>query len=249
MPNRVNVDQLLIDLRNAATAADFEVHTYGQIENWPLYGFIRRATNGNPSQQIYISSGIHGDEPAGPLALLQLLQSDTLPRDHDIFLCSVMNPCGLAAGTRESANSIDLNRDYTDFKSHETAAHRDWFQQHIQSLDLALHLHEDWEAKGFYLYELNLEKHPSRSPAILTAVKAHIPIETARRIDDHPARGGIIRAKELPDIPEGLPEAIYFYKQFGGINHTLETPSSVPLKQRVAAMKAAVLAAITVPSI
>ena len=245
MPNRVNVDQLLIDLRNAATAAGFTVHSYGQIGNWPLYGFIRRATDGSEPQQLYISSGIHGDEPAGPLALLELLHRDALPRNHDIVLCPVLNPSGLAAGTRENTHSIDLNRDYTDFRSVESATHRDWCQQHIQSLDLALHLHEDWEAKGFYLYELNLENLPSRSPAILAAVEAHVPIETARLIDDSPARGGIIRAKALPDIPEGLPEAIYFYKQFGGINHTLEAPSSVPLEKRIAALKDAVLAAIT----
>jgi hypothetical protein len=244
MPNRVNVDQLLIDLRNAAIAAGFELHTYGQIEDWPLYGFIRRATNSSDPQQIYISAGVHGDEPACPLALLELLRSDALPRDHHIVLCPVINPSGLAVNTRENAQGIDLNRDYTDFRSVEIAAHRDWIAQHIQSLDLALHLHEDWEAQGFYLYELNLENLPSRSPAILAAVEAHIPIETARSIDDSPARGGIIRAKVLPDIPAGLPEAIYFYQQFGGINHTLETPSSLALEQRIAALQAAVLAAI-----
>ena len=248
MPNRVNVDQLLIDLRNAATAAGFEVHTYGQVNDWPLYGFIRRSTDSGPSQQIYISCGIHGDEPAGPLALLELLQSDALPHTHDIMLCPVMNPSGLATDTRENAQGIDLNRDYTDFRSGEIVAHRDWIAQHIKTLDLALHLHEDWETQGFYLYELNLENLPSRSPAILKAVEAHIPIETARLIDDSPASGGIIRAKVLPDIPAGLPEAIYFYKQFGGINHTLETPSSVPLEKRIAALKAAVLAAISCTS-
>ena len=245
MPNRVNVDQLLIDLRNAAITAGFEVYTYGKIENWPLYGFIRRATESSDPQQLYLSTGVHGDEPAGPLALLELLRSDALPRECDIVLCPVINPSGLAAGTRENAHSIDLNRDYTEFNSIEVSTHRDWIAQHIQTLDLALHLHEDWESKGFYLYELNFANHPSRSPAILAAVAAHLPIETARLIDDSPARGGIIRAEVLPDIPEGLPEAIYFYKRFGGINHTLETPSSLPLEQRVAAMQAAVLAAIT----
>jgi protein MpaA len=160
----------------------------------------------------------------------------------------VINPSGLAAGTRENAHGIDLNRDYTDFNSVESAAHRDWIAQHIQHLDLALHLHEDWEAQGFYLYELNLENHPSRSPAILKAVEAHVPIEIARLIDDSPARCGIIRATVLPDIPEGLPEAIYFYKQFGGINHTLETPSSFTLEKRVSAHKAAVLAAMSFSS-
>jgi hypothetical protein len=246
MPNRVNVDQLLIDLINAAAAAGFEVHTYGQIENWPLYGFIRRGMSNNP-QQIYLSTGIHGDEPAGPLALLELLQDDTLSRIHDIILCPAMNPSGLTANTREDANGIDLNRDYTNFNSHETVTHRDWCHQHIQTLDLALHLHEDWEAKGFYLYELNFENHPSHSPAILKAVAQHIAIETSILIDNHPAHGGIIRHETIPDIPEGLPEAIYFYKHFGGINHTFETPSNFAIEKRVAALKAAVLAAMDTP--
>jgi protein MpaA len=245
MPYRVNVDQLLIDLRKAASAAGFAVHTYGQIDEWPLYAFTRRGTDRIAPHPIYLSSGIHGDEPAGPFALLQLLQSDALPPEHDLFLCPVMNPSGLAAGTRENATHIDLNRDYTNFSSIETTTHRDWCLQHIEALDLALHLHEDWEAQGFYLYELNFAQHPSRSPAILNAVAAHLPIETAQLIDDFPARDGIIRATVLPDVPEGMPEAIYFYKQFGCINHTLETPSSLPLEQRVAAMKAAVLAAIS----
>lgn len=244
MPNRVNVDQLLIDLRNAATATGFDVHIYGEIKNWPLYGFIRRASGINEPQQIYISTGIHGDEPAPPFALLKLLQNDALPRDSNLYLCPCMNPAGLTAGTRENTNGIDLNRDYTDFKSHEIASHRAWCEQHIQTLDHTVHLHEDWESKGFYLYELNFDNQPSRSPAILKAVEAHLPIESARLIDDHPARGGIIRPSALPGLPEGLPEAIYFQHQFGGINHTLETPSSFALEKRIAAMQAAVLAAL-----
>ena len=124
MPNRVNVDQLLIDLRNAATAAGFDIQTYGQVENWPLYGLIRRAASSNKAaQQIYISGGIHGDEPAGPLALLELLRTDALPRDCDLWLCPLMNPAGLAAGTRENEHGIDLNRDYTDFRSVEGLRH------------------------------------------------------------------------------------------------------------------------------
>jgi len=121
MPNRVNVDQLLIDLRNAATAAGFEVQTYGQVNHWPLHGFIRRATGSHEgSRQGYISSGIHGDEPAGPLALLELIRSDALPRDCELWICPLMNPAGLAAATRENPQGNDLNRDYTEFASPET---------------------------------------------------------------------------------------------------------------------------------
>ena len=33
----------------------------------------------NPESRIYISTGIHGDEPAGPLAALKLLQENNWP--------------------------------------------------------------------------------------------------------------------------------------------------------------------------
>jgi protein MpaA len=245
MPNRVNVDQLLIDLQQAATKSGFHAIEYGWIASYPLFGFTRKSPEPSPStRRIYLSAGIHGDEPAGPFALLELLRHDALPKEHDYFICPVMNPTGLASGTRENAEGIDLNRDYTDFRSAEIAAHRDWARENITQLDLALHLHEDWEASGFYLYELNLDHHPSRAPAILTAVQAHIPIEAAHKIDGHPARGGIIRPNSLAEVPEGLPEAIYFQKAYRGINHTLETPSARMLTKRVAAQKAAILAAI-----
>jgi protein MpaA len=199
MPNRVNVDQLLIDLQQAATKSGFHAIEYGWIASYPLFGFTRKSPDPSPStRRIYLSAGIHGDEPAGPFALLELLRHDALPKEHDYFICPVMNPTGLAIGTRENAEGI----------------------------------------------ELNLDHHPSRAPAILTAVQAHIPIEAAHKIDGHPARGGIIRPNSLPRIPEGLPEAIYFQKAYGGINHTLETPSARMLTKRVAAQKAAILAAI-----
>ena len=73
----------------------------------------------------------------------------------------------LAKGvTREARPGTDLKREYTDFSSIEITTHRDWCQQHIQTLDLALHLHDDWESQGSYLYELNFKQDPSRSPRL-----------------------------------------------------------------------------------
>lgn len=245
MTNRVNVDQLLADLHTAAINAGFTVETYGEIAKYPLYGCIRESDGSSDSpKRIYISTGIHGDEPAPPLALLELLQSDTLPRRHDYYICPCMNPSGLAAGTRENSSGIDLNRDYRDFSSKEIQAHRDWLKSRITSLDLALHLHEDWETKGFYLYELNLHGHSSRAVEILAVTQTVLPIESASRIDGHRARAGLIRPSAIPDIPEGLPEAIYFQQHFGLLSYTLETPSSLKLESRVRGMRAAALAAI-----
>lgn len=76
----------------------------------------------------------------------------------------------------------------------------------------------------------------------MRAVRKHLPIETAEMIDGRIAQQGTIRPDELPELEEGDPEAIYLCKRYGGLNYTLETPSSKKFMQRVKALKAAVLA-------
>jgi len=238
------ISQWIDALESAAQGIGFEVCSMGQIGLWPLLGMTRSAgAELTSAPNIYISAGIHGDEPAGPLALLELFQSDALPRNANYCICPLLNPSGLAAGTRENAGGIDLNRDYRDFRSGEIRQHAQWIEQRLTSLDLCLHLHEDWESLGFYLYELNFGGFPGRAEAILAASAAHLPTDLSSRIDGHPARHGIIRPQELPQLEEGHPEAIYFQQKFGGLNYTLEAPSSRKLTDRVAALKAAVLAA------
>ena len=246
MSKRVNVDQLITEIKSAATAVGFTVETYGEVRGYPLL-VCSRADDGSIKQpkQIYISSGIHGDEPAPPAALLQLLQEDLLPREHGTTLCPCMNPIGLAAGTRENADGVDLNRDFTNFQTLEIRSHRNWIESHVEHIDLAVHFHEDWEATGFYLYELNLDAHVSRAASILAAANNHLPIETATRIDGHRARNGIVCPTQNQQRPDGFPEALYFQKQYGSLNYTLETPSTLPIEQRIAALKAGFLAAVS----
>ncbi|MEM7790957.1 MAG: M14 family metallocarboxypeptidase [Verrucomicrobiota bacterium] len=245
MPQRVNVDQLIRDLSKAGSAAGFQVATYGATNQYPLIA-MSRAGSSRGGRKIYISSGIHGDEPAGPLALLDLLQEDRLPAEDDIHLCPLMNPDGLATGKRENAKDMDLNRDYSNFNSLEIAAHQKWISENIETLDLALHLHEDWEATGFYLYELNFSKVPGLADAMLSAAARFLPIEQANEIDGHPADSGIIRPEGIPEDIEGLPEAVYIQTNFNCLNYTLETPSGLKLDLRIAAHKEATLAALKV---
>ncbi|MEM8867810.1 MAG: DUF2817 domain-containing protein [Verrucomicrobiota bacterium] len=243
MSIQINVDQLISELEVAGTRAGFSVAAYGEVAGYPLLGMIRYG-DADSGKATYLSAGIHGDEPAAPLALLELLRSDNLPSPHTFYICPVMNPNGLAAARRENADGIDLNRDYTDFHSPEIAAHQDWVLSKIQSVQLALHLHEDWEAQGFYLYELNFNGHDSRAQAILDAASTHLPIEQSALIDGHEANEGIIRPKEPPVVAEGLPEALFFEQRYACLDYTVETPSGFELEARVAALKAATLAAI-----
>lgn len=240
-----NMQTYLDRVARAGRAVGFQVETFGRSESFPLLGMTRRSSNQNANEhQLYFSAGIHGDEPAGPQALLELLEENALPRRHSYAICPLLNPTGMIRGTRENAAGIDLNRDYRHFVSEETSAHAAWLERKVRRITHALLLHEDWESQGFYLYELNLSNGAGLSEQILQAVRPQLPIEPAEIIDGRIARQGVIRPESLPELEEGDPEAIYLYKHYGGLSYTLETPSAQDFTKRVNALKAAVLACV-----
>jgi hypothetical protein len=198
----------------------------------------------SPGKRVYLSAGIHGDEPAGPLALLELLHGGFFDSGIHWILCPALNPAGLATGRRENGEGRDLNRDYWLRETLEVACHAAWLDT-LATPDLFISLHEDWETTGFYFYEINLrEDLPARAETILTAVGHWFHPEAGPDIDGHEVReaGWIYHAAE-PDLPEGWPEAIYLAKLGCPLSFTFETPSRAALKSRVAAHVAAVKAA------
>ncbi len=193
--------------------------------------------------RVYLSSGIHGDEPAGPLAMLQLLQEDHWPADAAIWLCPCLNPTGFLLNRRENFRGIDLNRDYRHLQSEEVRAHVNWLQQQ-PPFDLTLCLHEDWESQGFYVYEVNPDQRPSLAGKIVEAVAKVCPIESASRVDNWPAENGVIRPNVNPAQRPQWPEAIYLVTHKTRLGYTLEAPSDFPMPTRVAALVTAVHTAL-----
>jgi len=226
----------------AARASGFEVDRFGSARGYPLLALTKPApADGRPS--VYLSAGIHGDEPAPPLALLRLLEAGTFDARASWYLCPLLNPTGLAAGTRENAEGVDLNRDYRHSATIEVAAHIAWLQRQ-PTFALTLCLHEDWEAKGFYLYELNPEKRPSLAEQMIAAAAQVGPIDPSELIDGRPATGGIIRPPGDPAARERWPEAIYLRAHHSSLSYTLESASSLPLEKRIAALSRTTEAAL-----
>jgi predicted deacylase len=205
--------------------------------------FALRRPNPAARLRLYISSGIHGDEPAGPLAVLQLLQEDRWPDDIAIWLCPCLNPAGFPLNRRENAGGIDLNRDYRNPQSPEVRAHIQWLDRQ-PPLDLSLCLHEDWEASGFYVYELNPENRPSHAGKMLEAVSRVCPVDTSPMIEGRPAQNGVIRPGINPADRPQWPEAFYLITHKTRQSYTTEAPSDFPLPTRVAALTAAVRAVL-----
>jgi murein peptide amidase A len=191
--------------------------------------------------RVYLSTGIHGDEPAGPLAVLDLLQENLWPEGIDFWLCPCLNLTGFPLNRRENAEGMDLNRDYRHLRTKEVRAHVEWLHQKPR-FDVTICLHEDWEADGFYLYELNPEGRPSLAGEVIEAVAPVCPIDRNGRIDGWAAEAGVIRPGADPlDRPQ-WPEALFLIKNKTRLSYTLETPSAFPLETRVAAHVGAVRA-------
>lgn len=236
----VPVEPLLADLRRAAQRSGFRVQALLEVDSLPLLAFSRPGGTGAPA--VYISAGIHGNEPAGPLALLDMI-NEGLPTDVSWFICPALNPGGLKLGTRESPTGADLNRDYLSPKEPEIQAHVQWLDEQ-DDFDLALFLHEDWEANGFYIYELNPNHNKSFAADIIAAVDPVCPVERAKTIDNHRASGGIIHPAGGDLKRVDWPEALYLFTHHNRLNCTFETPSAFPLHTRVEAHEAACRAAV-----
>ena len=225
-------------------AAGAVAEVYGRVGTYDMTGYSLLKA-GQPL--VYISTGMHGDEPAGPLALLELLRGGLLERELSFCICPLLNPSGLAAGTRENAQAfgeLDLNRDYLKRESKEVSGHVKWLEQFHPELFISLH--EDWESRGFYYYEINTAADdPQRYAAMAGEISKVMPMEAERRIDDHEVREpGWIFHEAVADVVGCWPEAIYVANSGCPLSFTFESPSALAMEQRVAAQVAAVNAAL-----
>lgn len=238
----IDIKEILRDVESAAKEHGWRSEVFFENSELKLFGLTRSSIgNSHPStsRRVYISAGIHGDEPAGPLAALRLLRENKWPANLDLWLCPCLNPVGFALNSRENSRGIDLNRDYLKPRADEIAAHIHWLERQPK-FDLCLVLHEDWESHGFYLYEQNPEGRRSLAEPIIEAVSKVCPVDPNEMIEGRPAKNGIIRPNLDPSLRPQWPESFYLITHKTRQSYTLEAPSDYPLSTRVDALVAAV---------
>jgi protein MpaA len=241
----IDIHAVLRDCTDAARQHGWQIEHLEVPHGLNLCVLHRPASLRTPHSalRIYLSAGIHGDEPAGPQAVRQLLQENLLPGHVSFWLCPCLNPTGFPLNKRENASGIDLNRQYLHVEAPETRAHIAWLERQPR-FDLTLCLHEDWEANGFYLYELNPDDQPSLAEKMIASVAQVCPVDTAEMIEGREAQGGIIRPSADPRSRPQWPESFWLLTHKTRLSYTLEAPSDFPLAMRVKALVAAVRAAV-----
>ena len=116
----IDIGAVLRDVETAAHERGWRSEVFRQAGDFKWLALQRSAAHRDAERlggmghvpRIYISTGIHGDEPAGPLAALRLLRENQWPANVDLFLCPCLNPTGFALNRRGNEKGLDLNRQY-----------------------------------------------------------------------------------------------------------------------------------------
>ena len=88
----IDIRAVLRDIETAARQQGWISETFRQQGEFNLTALHRippSTCNPQSAIRIYLSSGIHGDEPAGPLAALHLLQENQWPENVEICSAAV----------------------------------------------------------------------------------------------------------------------------------------------------------------
>jgi predicted deacylase len=200
---------------------------------------------------VALAAGIHGDERAGPWALLDLLETDALNDAYAYRIWPCTNPTGYAAGTRASVDGVDVNRTFGRGGSSPEAraivmSNRD------RKFALSIDLHEDCDSTGFYCYDytggaLGAAIRSALDERSLSTEEMHAGYDLGYTLPEGARfeRGGVLvdpaaEARALGAFTYTLLQA----RRAAARALTLETPLQAPWDARLAMHRAAVLAAI-----
>jgi len=135
---------------HALKQPNLDISTIVTISDYPLY-FLKLGNPENPT--VFLTSGMHGDEPSGVEAVFQFLEQDleSVLSQYSFAIIPCVNPTGYVNNTRENAQGEDINRAFDDNKVPEANAIKKAIegQQYVFHLDM----HEDYDATGTYFYE------------------------------------------------------------------------------------------------
>lgn len=185
---------------------------------------------------LYLSAGIHGDEPAGTEALITWCEQRWRHlQGFYLLIFPCLNPWGLQHNNRMDARGRDLNRGYRRSDVPVIQAQKKFLRG--RKFNFAVMLHEDFDAHGVYLYEIPGTK-PFWGEALIAAAELHLPAEPRKRVEGRRCRHGVIRTRVTPATLPEHPEA--FLLRFGHTMRslTVETPSEFSLTVRVEAQMA-----------
>jgi hypothetical protein len=229
---RQSIKELLLPLFVQVGTSDFlradslGFWRHGGERYWlPRFAF-QRTQLVKPRIKVGIFAGLHGDEPASILGLIDFVkrldENPMLGKEYQLWIYPFCNPTGYVDGTRHSRSGRDLNREFWKLS---TEPEVELIEQEIrrQQFDGIISLHSDDTSHGVYGFVrgATLTKHLLQ-PA-LAAAEAALPTNKESNIDGFHAVDGIIQTAYdgILTAPPGTQPAPF--------EIILETPQLAPL--------------------
>ena len=225
--------QLVRRWKALARSAGVRLQPLAKAGELPLFYIKTQALGATGG--LYLSAGVHGDEPAASEALLAWAEGHAAQlRELPLLIFPCLNPWGISQNIRVDATGLDLNRAF-HIAGHPiiSAVKRATAGHHFAA---CVHLHEDYDAEGIYLYEL-ARSGDLWGQAILSAGSRHIPRDPRKTIEGTRAKLGHIHRRAVPAqfSQTDYPEAIWLFNEHTDRAYTAETPSELALPDRIAA--------------
>ncbi|HUI07941.1 MAG TPA: M14 family metallocarboxypeptidase [Verrucomicrobiae bacterium] len=229
----------------ALPQGEWRVDQAGTVWGYPFYCVRRHIHRRAPT--IFLTAGIHGEEPGSVEGALRWLENGEWARWRVNWLVlPCINPYGWERNQRRNAQRLDINRQFRD----PSACPEAGLVRRLvrgQRFLFMLDFHEDVDASGYYLYELRAGP-PFIGERVVRAVGKIIPINRDKVIDGNRATGvALIRR-------EGTARALHrrrrwpmaFHVFLNCTDHVLgsETPVRFPLERRAAAHNVALRTAL-----
>jgi murein peptide amidase A len=144
-------------LEAVAVAPNIQLECLGAFQSAGREYHLPRLTFRGPNSadpiRLAIFAAIHGDEPAGALAIVQFLlalsQNPELAEDYRIDAYPVCNPTGFEDNTRYSRAGKDLNREFWQNSTEPEVQllEKELRARHFQGI---IQLHADDTSEGLY---------------------------------------------------------------------------------------------------
>src|ERR1700722_12633262 len=168
----------------------------GSERYWlPRFVFRGGEEAGEPIIRLAIFAGLHGDEPAGIHAVMDLLReleaTPFLGRAYRIHIYPLCNPTGYEDGTRHARSGRDLNREFWrgSLEPEVALLERELLAHKFNGI---ISLHSDDTSDGLYGFVRGATLTEHLLKPALAAAEAALPVNQAAVIDGFHAIEGII---------------------------------------------------------
>lgn len=216
--------------RVLARTAGCRVRTLCKVGDMPVIVLESPAAQAGETA-VYLSTGVHGDEAGSAWGLLAWAEKHAYELKRGSFLIApCLNPVGLVLNTRLDHRGFDINRRFHDAADEICGPWQRWITG--RAMRFGLCLHEDYDAQGIYLYELNHARQTVGHEIIERCARVIAP-DPRKGIDGQRANRGVIRRRTLPTHLPGMPEAIELHLRGCPFTLTFESPSEFDFDTRV----------------